>query len=60
MGSMGPSEIIASIPDKYQSALSSTELRFFPSEVHKVEDFGVEVSSSRITCMIVEHLVTVH
>ncbi|KIM69788.1 hypothetical protein SCLCIDRAFT_1172347 [Scleroderma citrinum Foug A] len=39
---MGPSEIITSIPEKYQSALSSTELRFFPSEIHKVEDFGVE------------------
>jgi len=41
---MGPSDIITSIPDKFQSALSSTELHLFPSEIHKAEDFGVEVS----------------
>ncbi|KAL4078395.1 ATP adenylyltransferase-domain-containing protein [Scleroderma yunnanense] len=39
---MGPLEIIKSIPDKFQSALDSVDLRLFPSEIRKVEDCGVE------------------
>ncbi|KAG6335577.1 hypothetical protein ID866_3517 [Astraeus odoratus] len=39
---MGPSEIIRSIPDKFQTALSSGDLLFFPSEIRLHCDIGIE------------------
>lgn len=40
--SMHPSEILSSIPNKYEVALSSGDLYFFPSETHLKEDIGIE------------------
>ncbi|KAI6021432.1 ATP adenylyltransferase [Pisolithus microcarpus] len=39
---MHPSEILSSIPNKYEVALSSGDLYFFPSETHLKEDIGIE------------------
>ncbi|KIJ68141.1 hypothetical protein HYDPIDRAFT_107802 [Hydnomerulius pinastri MD-312] len=39
---MGPSDIISAIPERFQVAQTSGDLLFFPSEVHKHEEIGVE------------------
>ncbi|KAI6106357.1 ATP adenylyltransferase [Pisolithus croceorrhizus] len=50
---MQPSEIISSIPDKYEAALSSGDLYFFPSETHLKEDNGIEFEI-RVCCIAEE------
>jgi hypothetical protein len=46
-----PTEIIAKLPERFTKAREEGDLLFFPSTIHKHEEFGVEVCKSILSCV---------
>lgn len=56
-----PAQIIASIPEKFEQAKESGDLFFFPSEIHKYEETGIEFEIRLCPALLKKpHLPTPH